>query len=341
MVNSNNSSRTHCGKAILIQLNKLDGLGFSSEIFLKNTGLDHDKLDDINQECSLDQQNRFYRNVLGITQDPLIGLKMGAEFNAQKYGLFGYALLSAKTVRDALLFTTSFYRLTFTYYNLDFEVKGKLAEFSFKDPLPAEPDVLNYLADRDVMALKVALNEMVGESLPLHSVEFTHSGRGIANKYEKHFECPTLFNQPTNKLVFEAKHLERKLVNSDPSTSGHLIQQCQMLIAKLANHGQYVDRVRMLILAKPGYFPDIEFVAEKLKMSSRTLRRHLTNEGTSYRKLMDEIRNNIAIEYLTESDIPVADISRLLGYSEPGNFTHAFIKWNNLNPSEFRESKKV
>ena len=111
-----------------------------------------------------------------------------------------------------------------------------------------------------------------------------------------------------------------------------------MLIAKLSAHGHFVDDVRMLVLARPGYFPDIDYVAEKLGMSNRTLRRRLREEGSGFRELLDEIRYGLAKEYLANTRLPMDEIANLLGYTEPGNFSHAFRRWSGASPSAWRQT---
>jgi AraC-like DNA-binding protein len=99
-----------------------------------------------------------------------------------------------------------------------------------------------------------------------------------------------------------------------------------------------VDDVRMLVLARPGFFPDIDYVAERMNMSTRTLRRRLKDEGSSYRELLDEIRFGLAKEYLGKTNLSMEEICRLLGYSESGNFSHAFRRWSGQSPRQWRQA---
>ena len=110
-----------------------------------------------------------------------------------------------------------------------------------------------------------------------------------------------------------------------------------MLIAKMTSHGSFVDEVRLLMLARPGYFPDIDALAEKIGMSARTLRRRLKNEGSTFREVLKEIRYGLAREYLANTHLPMDEISLLLGYTEAGNFSHAFKRWSGLSPSLWRQ----
>ena len=72
----------------------------------------------------------------------------------------------------------------------------------------------------------------------------------------------------------------------------------------------------------------------------RTLRRRLTEENTSFQEVRDEVRFGLATEYLAATPLPLQEISTLLGYSDPGNFTHAFKRWAGKSPSDFRLERR-
>ena len=114
-------------------------------------------------------------------------------------------------------------------------------------------------------------------------------------------------------------------------------QQCRLLLARMSAGGSFVDKVRQLIVARPGYFPDIDYVAEKLNMTSRTLRRKLARENSSFQDILAEVRYELAREYLATSTLPLEEISVLLGYSAPGNFSNAFKRWHGSSPRAYRQ----
>jgi AraC-like DNA-binding protein len=148
------------------------------------------------------------------------------------------------------------------------------------------------------------------------------------------------FNGTPLRIEFATKLLETPLPHRDASASDQLQQQCKLLLAKLSRQSALVDDVRQVLLARPGFFPDIEICAEKLKVSVRTLRRRLTEEGTSFQDVLDEVRFGLATEYRAETPLPLREISALLGYSEPGNFTHPFKRWSGKAPSDFRLERR-
>ena len=114
-----------------------------------------------------------------------------------------------------------------------------------------------------------------------------------------------------------------------------------MLIAKLKHQSYFADDVRMLLLAKPGRFPAIDEVAGQLNVSVRTLRRRLNEENCSYRDLLEEVRYQLAKEYLLDTQLPLAEIAELLGYTDPGNFSHAFRRWSGHSPRAHRKANET
>ncbi|SIM66750.1 transcriptional regulator [Mycobacteroides abscessus subsp. abscessus] len=73
-------------------------------------------------------------------------------------------------------------------------------------------------------------------------------------------------------------------------------------------------------------------VAASLHIGERTLHRRLAREGTSYRALLDEVRETLARELL-RNGLSVREVSDRLGYSEPAAFTHAYTRWRGMPPS--------
>jgi AraC-like DNA-binding protein len=329
---------SHSASSLHPPLGVMEALGFERQACLRGTGILLSQLDDPDARMSLQQELAFYRNVLELSGDPAIGLKLGEPFVPQRYGLFGYALLSAATFRHALSLIENFGRLTFSFFTFRFGASGSRAWFTMSDPPPLEWKLTALYLDRDLSAARVAFGEILGYPFDPHEVHFSHDGHGCRQAYTDWSGCEVLFEADCGRFVFDSALLDKPLPQSDPTFSRHLQQQCQMLIGKLSNQGQFIDTVRMMVLARPGYFPDIDYVAEKLGFSTRTLRRRLSEAGSSYRDLLDEVRFGLAREYLADTSLPMEEISLLLGYSESGNFSHAFRRWSGQSPTQWRQN---
>ena len=87
-----------------------------------------------------------------------------------------------------------------------------------------------------------------------------------------------------------------------------------------------------------GQTPSIDEVALTLGMPSWTLRRKLKEEDSAYQSLVDEMRRDVAMSYMKNTDLTFGEISYLLGFSTPGAFQRAFKRWSGQTPGEFRKS---
>ena len=330
----------HVVRSLASPLLVMEALGYDESACLHGTGILTSQLLDPKALMSLQQELAFYRNCLELTGDPAIGLKLGVPFTPQRYGLFGYALLSAATFRHALTVVEHFGRLTFSFFSFTFGEEGREAWFAMGEPPPIDAELLDLYTDRDMSAAVVGFEEILGEPFTPDAVYLKHDGKGCKQAYRDHFSTEVHSGSEVNRLTFSADLLDRRLPQADPESSQHMQQQCQMLIARLSNQGKFVDEVRMLVLRRPGCFPSIEAVAEQMHMSSSTLRRRLKEEGSNYRALLDEIRFELAREYLGETRLPLEEISDLLGYTEPGNFSHAFRRWCGESPRAWRSRQQ-
>jgi AraC-like DNA-binding protein len=75
-------------------------------------------------------------------------------------------------------------------------------------------------------------------------------------------------------------------------------------------------------------------------VSPRTLRRRLEEEGTTYQRIVHELRRQIAVTYLRDSMMSVAEIAEMLGYTDISNFRRAFLGWTGQSPAGYRRSTR-
>jgi len=87
-------------------------------------------------------------------------------------------------------------------------------------------------------------------------------------------------------------------------------------------------------------YPGIETAAEAAGLSPRTLQRRLAEVGLTYGGLVSASRLRLAKTWLTESEMPVAEIAATLGYSEATNFVRAFRRQTGISPAAFRRVRR-
>lgn len=329
---------SHHIRALPLALEAMDSMGFAAADCLAGTDL---TAIDIMGDCSgvpftLEQEFRFHRNLLELTGNAMLGLLLGKAYRLESYGLLGYAFMSAPTLRHAMIVLRNYGPLTFTMFDVNFLVEGNRGILRLSPDIPVPEDLLNYYVDRDVTAAVNGGRSSLRRPLEPRHVQLMHDGEEQREIYERHFHCPVSFSASASELHMDAALLDEPMPLGDTETTSMCQQQCRLLIARMGAGSTFVDRVRQMIVARPGYFPDIDYVAEKLNMTSRTLRRRLAREDSSFQGILSEVRYELAREYLATSTLPLEEISVLLGYSAPGNFSNAFKRWHGSSPRDFR-----
>jgi AraC-like DNA-binding protein len=96
------------------------------------------------------------------------------------------------------------------------------------------------------------------------------------------------------------------------------------------------ERVQEVLLQSGTEFPTSKLVANQLHMSESTLQRRLTKEGYKFQQLLDQVRNKLAYEYLTSTQLTINEIAALLGFSDAANFRKSFKRCSKKTPSTIR-----
>lgn len=97
----------------------------------------------------------------------------------------------------------------------------------------------------------------------------------------------------------------------------------------------------LITLDLPTGLPSFAEISSHLHMSESSLRRRLQKENTSYQKLKDEVRCQVAIDKLVNNTIKVADLSDFLGFTEPSSFVRSFKNWTGETPKSYREKMRA
>jgi AraC-like DNA-binding protein len=108
-------------------------------------------------------------------------------------------------------------------------------------------------------------------------------------------------------------------------------------LSALDEHANTTDRVRSALLEMlPAGMSSIDAVAQRLAMSKRSLQRHLGDEGVSFQDVLNNVRQELAQHYLTNSTVSPGEISWLLGFQESNSFIRAFRSWTGKTPGAYR-----
>lgn len=140
-----------------------------------------------------------------------------------------------------------------------------------------------------------------------------------------------------NRVAFSAEDAQKPFLTANHTMWAILEPAFDQRMEDLTQGASFRDRVRacLLEMLASGHY-SVTYVASKLALSNRTLQRRLKEEGTTFQKVLDELREELARHYLSTTDYTSAEISFLLGYEEPNSFFRAFHAWTGQTPEIVR-----
>jgi len=171
-------------------------------------------------------------------------------------------------------------------------------------------------------------------------VTLAYADPGYGEAYRRLICANVRFEAPDNRLAVQRRYLDVPLQFANPTLLKLYRQQCDELLAALNRSAAFTTDIRNYLLASPGRFPSFEEAADHLHVSPRTLRRRLDEEGTTYQRIVHELRRQLAETYLRDSILTVAEIADMLGYNDVSNFRRAFLSWTGRSPAAYRRGMR-
>jgi len=154
--------------------------------------------------------------------------------------------------------------------------------------------------------------------------------------YQDAFKCVLRFNARWNALLFARADMMAPLPTAHPVLAGVHERLAAEHLQRL-DHTETRGQTRAAIIRRlPDGEPRRKDIAEALKMSERTLQRRLEAEGTSFQRLLDDTRRELAQQYLGQADVSVADTAYLLGFHDQSSFFRASKRWFGTSPRHYR-----
>ncbi len=313
--------------------------GIDPGTVVQRAGISADIVRDSSQTVTSAQYINFIRAARQTSQNPAIGLDIGVKTDLSLLGPVGYIELSAKTLYEAMKLSQRFQRYFRIPSVIDVARNITDADYNMQILLNTpQPDIHHILMEWGVIASSRRVEELLGIALKPKRVCLDYPPPSYAGQYEKLLGCEVLFDQPVTEICYPKTILDMPICGYDPDINKSILGLCERLTMKLQGHISISEEVCALIKERIGFFPDIERVAEKMDISSRTLRRLLANQNTSYQKLLDQCRREIAEDCLLRTKMTIAEVAKLCGFSEPQSFSKAFKKWSGKTPGEFRQT---
>ncbi|WP_432473973.1 AraC family transcriptional regulator [Amphritea sp. HPY] len=317
----------------------LNALGYNGDQLLKAAGVDLSQKNDADVRFSSDHTRKLWAIALAETGQENIGLQVAGYVCPTTFHALGFSLWASNSLHAALDRMVRFEVLLNDGCRLSLQPAEQPVGYRFtmqvkqseNTPLVAKEGVDYFLG-----AVVKMFREMSDQSFAPLSVSFTRETPHQPQLWQDYFNCPVNFGASDNSLILDADQLDQIL----PTGNRLLAEQNDQLVEEYLQRFQMNDlcsQVRnALINLMPLGLTTLDDVADELGMVARTLQYQLTLNGTTLQKIRDQIREELARQYLQYSRQSITEIAYSLGFSDPAHLNRAFKRWAGESPTLFR-----
>ncbi len=320
----------------------LIGLGTEEGIdeadLLAGTGITPGALLGPQAEVSARQELGVVANLVDALGDPPgLGFDAGARYHLTAYGLWSFLLISSPTPRSAVEVALRYLDLTFTFCRIAARERDGELQFVIDAP-DVPPRLRRFLIEREAAAIRTIEREAFAGSLRIRRVTFPFGDPGTVDGGAAVLGVRPAYDAAECIVAYDAALLDEAMPQANEHAAALARAQCTELLQRRRARAGLAGQVRDLLVARLADPPDAAEVAAALHLGNRTLQRRLADEGTSFRALLDEVREQLAEELLVTGGLPVAEVAERLGYVEVSSFSQAFRRWKGMGPRAYRRA---
>ena len=322
------------------QLLHLEELGVEASAVLRRAGLPVALLDQPRVLLGTEEFFALWRAIGEASTDPAIGVAMGTETKTEHFSPTALAALATENFGAAVQQMARYKQLTCPEEIIQ-QMDGGEWSIQFRWLLASElsPPVLNECCFAWVLSVA---RHGTGTRLSPLRVEFMQPRRHV-NVLERHFGCPVICGSTHDAIIFRAADAHRSFVTRNDELLAMLAPRLdEELKQREESEENFAERVRRAIQNKlTGSRPTIDDIARVLHISTRTLQRRLQDSGSSFQRVLEEARHQLARHYLNNSVLEMNEAAYLLGYEDANSFVRAFRTWEGVPPARWREQQRA
>lgn len=312
----------------------------SPNILLESVDLQPKIFDSPENVITLDQYNTLTKKAASLTNDEYFGLHQGELFKRFS-NIISYTMMNCSTIGEAMEKFCKYQSVMDNGESFEMKIGEELATVEYTIPDIGKKLSRHLFEYRLATAISFAIY-LSGIPSPvgiLDEVWFRHDSPPDISEHHRIFQCPVLFNKSMNAFIFKKEHLDIPVMNANKELLEIFEKKTREALKRIDGDDTYSYKVSRILVKKiQGKIPCIEEIAKELSVSTRNLQLKLSEEETSYRDILNTVRKDMAIEYLKDNTLSIAEIAYLVGFSEPSVFNRSFKKWTNNTPGMYRKN---
>jgi AraC-like DNA-binding protein len=317
---------------------KLDELGVSVPAVLRTAGLPRSLFEQTRVLVSTSELFALWRAIEHVSSDPLIGLKLGIETKTERFHPMAIAALSTENLVAASEHMARYKKLTAPEEIL-VELAGEEFAVGFRWLLAVDEEPC-CLTDYCFSWMRSLARHGSGTQLNPVRAEYVRQRSNI-RQIERSLGCEAVVGAPRNVIIFRASDATKPFVTRNAELLDLLAPRFEEQLRQYKEEDGFIELVRRTIQDKlTGHRPSIGAVSQALHMGPRTLQRRLRDSGSSFQRVLDDARHQMARYYLSNSALELNEAAYLLGFEDPNSFGRAFRNWEGMPPGDWRETHR-
>lgn len=321
----------------------------STEALLREAKIDPELIADENSYLTEEQIGAIMFNLYQKLEDPAFGLHLGSSVHRSIESIAGDFFSSAENLRQAFQKLVLYQDLIIPFTELEIIESSEYVDIcmesyggNFAELMRSNEDLEIYAIANEIIASGVwcTAEKFLSKEFGLEGVYFRHPAPSYAQEYQEIFKCPVYFEQEKNFLRIDRDLFDKKLYSALPSIHKKAEQQIEQKLRKLKKSETILNKVRDFVREHiSDEHLSLENAAKQLHMTGRTLQRALRMENTSFIDIRDNIRSELSMHYLQNTEMSIEEISEHVGFSDASGFYTAFKRWHGVSPGSIRKSE--
>lgn len=309
--------------------------GFRQAEILQGTRLDWGVLHGGNLFMSFEHVRRLIIRAQALAGGPWLGLAVGYSTQVSAHGALGYAGMAASNVAQVLGLMQRFFEVRQRVARFDVDTTDGLT-LTMTELLSAD-EVREYLMGHMAAGVMRVLETITGQDVRSHITVHWPFVKPTWAEHYHYFFPRSEFGSERLCIDLPPQLLHCPGLASDPEAYRLALRDCERQLVQ-QQLGTVASRVQQRLLDSRGCYPSLADMAALEHVSPRTLIRHLGDEGTTYQRLLDSVREELACWQLVHTNRSIEAIADSLGYQDTSNFSRTFRRWLGVTPRGFRET---
>jgi AraC-like DNA-binding protein len=328
---------THSTAYLRVLVDALDEAGCDRRALCARSGIDPAVFDDANGYVPARALLRLWEAASEALHDEGLGLHLGERARPRFANVVFYLLMSSATLREGLERVARYQRVLVRGWKFELVEEGRNVFLRYGGGGSHSRTLRELTEYLTVLGLEYCRWVVDLDFHPLE-VRFEHRAPPDTREHLRIFGCPVRFGVEATGMLLSPETLDRASAYAHPELAGEHEEFAKRYLAEMESPGLVAQLRQLLVGCLESGGLDLRGAARALGMSSRTLQRRLADESTTFAKLLEELRREIAEQQLRTTRASVDEIAYITGYSEASTFERAFKRWTQKTPREFRLS---